>query len=72
MRSARTSRGRGSDVQPALTADGAVKSWGCNEYGQLGNDSLTDSEVPVESCSSKASPNSPPILSRRSPRSPPF
>ncbi|AXE80892.1 hypothetical protein C5746_32460 [Streptomyces atratus] len=32
----------------ALTADGAVKSWGYNGFGQLGNDSLIDSNVPVD------------------------
>lgn len=31
----------------ALTTAGAVLCWGSNEYGELGNDSTTDSPVPV-------------------------
>jgi len=31
----------------ALTADGQVFAWGANSYGQLGNNSTTDSLVPV-------------------------
>ena len=31
----------------ALCSDGTVAAWGRNNYGQLGNNSLTDSKVPV-------------------------
>jgi len=32
----------------ALTATGAVKCWGYNTYGQLGDDGIFCSTVPVE------------------------
>jgi alpha-tubulin suppressor-like RCC1 family protein len=31
----------------AVLRDGTVKCWGDNEYGQLGNDSTSNSNVPV-------------------------
>ena len=31
----------------ALATDGAIYAWGKNEYGQLGNDSTTNSSVPI-------------------------
>ncbi|WP_405443959.1 hypothetical protein OG373_06420 [Streptomyces avidinii] len=35
----------GCDHVLALTADGAVKAWGKNAEGQLGNDSTEDSKA---------------------------
>ena len=32
----------------ALKADGTVVAWGCNQFGQLGNNSTTESHVPVQ------------------------
>ena len=37
----------GDDCVFALCADGTVASWGLNTYGQLGNNSTTNSRVPV-------------------------
>jgi alpha-tubulin suppressor-like RCC1 family protein len=31
----------------ALCADGTLAAWGCNTYGQLGNNSTSDSNIPV-------------------------
>ena len=31
----------------AVLTDGTVRCWGWNQYGQLGNNSLTNSLVPV-------------------------
>jgi alpha-tubulin suppressor-like RCC1 family protein len=32
----------------AVTTTGAVDCWGLNDYGELGNNSTTDSDVPVQ------------------------
>ncbi|MFE9877437.1 hypothetical protein [Streptomyces sp. NPDC005784] len=37
----------GCDHVLALTGDGTVKAWGKGAEGRLGNDSVTDSNVPV-------------------------
>jgi len=37
----------GSSYSLALTSDGKVYAWGSNGYGQLGNNTTTDSSVPV-------------------------
>jgi alpha-tubulin suppressor-like RCC1 family protein len=38
----------GNDHSLALKADGTVWAWGYNSYGQLGNNSITNSQVPVQ------------------------
>jgi alpha-tubulin suppressor-like RCC1 family protein len=38
----------GGDHSCAVMATGAVKCWGKNQYGQLGNNSTTNSNVPVD------------------------
>ena len=38
----------GSDHSLALASDGTVYAWGYNRYGRLGNNSTTDSSVPVQ------------------------
>lgn len=43
----------------ALTSDGSVWSWGNNQYGQLGNNLTTQSNVPVEILTLKKSTVSP-------------
>jgi alpha-tubulin suppressor-like RCC1 family protein len=37
----------GGDTSLALLSNGTVMSWGANEFGQLGDGSLTQSDVPV-------------------------
>ena len=54
------------DAHTCAVADGKAYCWGCNAYGQLGNNSTTDSGVPV---AVNADPGRWPA--RRSPRSPP-
>ena len=38
----------GADFSIALSCDGEVYTWGGNKYGQLGNNSTTDSYLPVK------------------------
>ncbi|HEV2784270.1 MAG TPA: hypothetical protein VGX25_33205 [Actinophytocola sp.] len=40
----------GDDHSVALLTDGSVLTWGDNEFGQLGNGTLTDSPVPTPVC----------------------
>jgi alpha-tubulin suppressor-like RCC1 family protein len=47
-------KGGGSDIQPgdhghslALLDDGTVRSWGCNDHGELGDGTTTDRHTPV-------------------------
>jgi hypothetical protein len=40
--------GVGSNHACALMMSGGVKCWGPNEYGQLGNDTMAESKVPVD------------------------
>ena len=42
------SLGAGYSHTCAVTASGGAKCWGYNTYGQLGNNSFTDSKVPVD------------------------
>jgi alpha-tubulin suppressor-like RCC1 family protein len=37
----------GGDTSLAILSDGTVMAWGANEFGQLGDGSLTQSDVPV-------------------------
>ena len=38
----------GTNFHAALKADGTVWTWGDNTYGQLGNNSVTPSSMPVQ------------------------
>ena len=43
-----TSIALGGDYSCALLADGTMKCWGSNDYGQLGDGTTTNSTIPVE------------------------
>ncbi len=38
----------GNDYSAAITTDGSLYTWGCNNHGQLGDGTTTDSSIPIK------------------------